>query len=324
MPPPIALIVFNRPDLAAQLYTRIRAIKPSRLLIIADGPRMDRPDDLRLCAATRKIVSSPDWPCELQVNFAEENLGNGRRISSGLDWVFEECSEAIILEDDCMACPSFFSFCSEMLDRYRDDTRVMHISGNNFQGGVRRGDASYYFSRYAHSWGWATWRRAWKYYDLRLSLWPNKARTENWLTSIFSDPLEIEYWTDILNKTYNGLIDTWDYPWMFTCWCQNGLSILPNENLVSNIGSGPDATHFKNGGSTIGIATRELDVSTHPGTFVPNREADRFTFKEHIAPKKLPLINRIVPELRARFRLRTRLKGLALPRPMPNVLLPYP
>jgi len=323
MTPPVALIIFNRPDLTAQAYARIRAVKPTRLFIIADGPRADRPEDSQLCATTRKIVSSPDWPCALQVNFAEENLGNGRRISSGLDWVFEECPEAIILEDDCMPCPSFFSFCSEMLDRYRNDTRVMHVSGNNFQGGVRRGDASYYFSRYAHSWGWATWRRAWKHYDLRLSRWP-KTRTENWLASIFSDPLEIEYWTDILNKTYGGLIDTWDYPWMFACWCQNGLSILPNENLVSNIGTGPDATHFENGGSTIGVATRELDISTHPVGFVPNREADRFTFKEHIALKKAPLISRMISALRARLKLRTRLKGISFPGSVPNVALPAP
>jgi hypothetical protein len=111
---------------------------------------------------------------------------------------------------------------------------------------------------------------------------------------------------------------------MFTCWCENGLSILPNENLVSNIGTGPDATHFKNGGSTIGIATRELDISTHPVGFVPNREADSFTFKEHIAPKKAPLISRIISELRVRLQLRARLKSISFPRSIPNVALPAP
>jgi hypothetical protein len=111
---------------------------------------------------------------------------------------------------------------------------------------------------------------------------------------------------------------------MFTCWCENGLSILPNENLVSNIATGPDATNFENGHSTIGIAARELDISTHPVAFVPNREADRFTFKEHIALKRAPLISRIISALRVRLKLRTRLKCIFFPGSIPNVALPAP
>src|SRR5215831_13781675 len=166
---PVALFVFNRPKLTATVYERIRAARPRRLLVVADGPRPFRPEDRQLCRATRQIVSAPDWACELLTNFADENLGCGRRMSSGLDWVFQQCSEAIILEDDCVPCESFFSFCSEMLNRYREDARIMHVSGNNFQDGRTRGRGSYFFSRYTLSWGWATWRRAWSHYDVKVS-----------------------------------------------------------------------------------------------------------------------------------------------------------
>jgi len=301
---PIALFVFNRPHLTTQVYERVRAARPSRLLVVADAPRANRPDDVQLCDATRKIVTSPDWPCELLTNFAEENLGARRRISSGLDWVFDLCPEAIILEDDCVPCPSFFSFCSNMLSCYREDTRIMHITGNNFQGGRRRGNGSYFFSRYAHTWGWASWRRAWRYFDVNMKAWPI-ARQERWLASVMDDPVEIKYWTGILEQAYRGLIEVWDYQWMFTCWSQSGLSIQPNENLVTNIGVGPDALHFKQGHSTIGIPTRELGKCVHPSVMMADREADRFTFRKHILRKQSWF-----REMRNTLALRTRMTRL--------------
>jgi hypothetical protein len=301
---PVALFVFNRPDLTAQVYERVRAARPSRLLVVADGPRPSRPEDFQLCEATRKIVSSPDWPCELLTNFAEENIGCRRRVSSGLDWVFDECPEAIILEDDCIPCPSFFSFCSSMLSYYREDSRIMHITGNNFQGGRRRGNGSYFFSRYPHTWGWASWRRAWRYYDFELKTWP-VAKRESWLVSVLDDSLEIEYWTRIFDDVYRGLMNVWDYQWMFACWSQSALSVHPNENLVSNIGVGPDAVHFHQGQSTIGIPTRELGQCVHPVAMIRDKEADRFTFREHILIKQSWL-----QKMRNTVALRTRMNRL--------------
>jgi hypothetical protein len=283
---PVALFVFNRPKLTSQVFERVRAVRPRRLLVVADGPRPARPDDVQLCETTRKIVTSPDWQCDLLTNFAEENLGCRGRMASGLDWVFQQCSEAIILEDDCVPHSSFFRFCSEMLSHYREDARIMHVSGDNFQGGRRRGDGSYFFSRYPLSWGWASWSRAWRYFDLTIPSWP-LARKERWLESIFENPLELQYWTNIFDRVHSGEMDAWDYQWLFTCWSQSGLSIQPNENLVSNIGVGPDSTHFKEGAtSTIGIPTRELGNLVHPSAIIRNREADRFYFEEHIAKSK--------------------------------------
>jgi hypothetical protein len=303
---PVALLVFNRPHLTAQVYERIRAARPKRFLVVADGPRADRPEDVDLCKAVRAIVSSPDWPCELLTSFAEQNLGCKARMSSGIDWVFQQCSEAIILEDDCLPCASFFGFCSEMLDRYRDDTRIMVVSGDNFQDGHRRGNASYFFSRYGLSWGWASWRRAWRYYDCKISTWP-EAYCARWLESILDSAEEVRYWEMIFDRQYRGLINTWDYQWLYACWRQGGLAIQPNENLVTNIGVGPDATHFKEGHSTIGIPTRELEQCVHPALVIRDPEADRYTFEQHIAQK--PPVNRNwlrrakqVPAVRRRLR----------------------
>jgi hypothetical protein len=302
---PVALFVFNRPHLTLQAYDRIRQARPRRLFIIADGPRIGHPRDPGLCHATRSIVSSPDWKCELQTNFAEENLGNGRRMSSGLNWVFSQCEEAIILEDDCVPCRSFFTFCTTLLTYYRDDRRVMHISGNNYQSGIRRGIGSYFFSRYSLSWGWASWARAWRHYDFKIRTWPAD-REEAWLHSFLEDPLEIEYWTTIFERLYGGLIDTWDYQWLFSCWRHNGLSIQPSVNLVSNVGAGPDATNYKDTHSTIGVPTEELEELLHPGKVQRDRKADQFTFRNHIAPKHPSRLQR----LRDKIAFRTRIKSL--------------
>jgi hypothetical protein len=309
---PVAFFVFNRPELTAQVYERIRAARPKRLLVVADGPRPTRPEDVQLCQATRAIVSSPDWPCELLTNFAKQNLGCRRRVSSGLDWVFRHCPEAIILEDDCLPGASFFKFCSEMLSHYRDDTRIMHVSGDNYQDGRRRGNGSYFFSRYPLSWGWASWRRAWRHYDVKVSTWPAAYR-ERWLESILESPKEIRHWEGNFEGTYLGQIDTWDYQWVFTCWRQGGLSIHPNQNLVSNIGVGPDATHFKEDHNTVGIPIRELDDCVHPDKIIRDAEADRFTYDEHIAPKETVGDGKWLFRMKRRLAVRTRMKRM-LPR----------
>lgn len=278
---PVALFIFNRPHLVNEVFERIRAARPSRLLVVADGPRPGRSEDRELCEAARAIVSCPDWPCDLQTNFAEENLGCKMRMSSGLDWVFQQCTEAMVLEDDCLPGSSFFTFCSDMLIRYRDDDRIMHIGGDNFQDGIRRGNGSYFYSSYLSTWGWASWSRAWRYYDCKISTWP-LAYCEKWLESVFDSPREVHYWDTIFDRLYRGDIDTWDYQWLYACWRRGGLGIQPNENLVSNIGAGPDATHFKEAHSTIGIPIRELEEYAHPTAIVQDREADRYTFEHHI------------------------------------------
>ena len=283
---PVAVFIFNRPHLTQRVLDRIRQIRPTRLLIVADGPRQFRADDIEKCRQTRALFEHIDWKCERLTNYSEENLGCKKRVASGLDWVFHVCEEAIIVEDDCLPSLSFFSFCAELIERYRLNTRLMHISGDNFQQGQLRGQASYYFSRYAHVWGWASWQRAWRHYDVTMRTWPEMKR-QQMLSTILDDPVERNYWTGIFDRGHAGLVDTWDYQWLYACWCQKGLSILPNVNLVTNIGSGADATHTKGEIGELEIPCYDLPALIHPSVVDRDAGADRFTFDEHYGGRQL-------------------------------------
>lgn len=279
---PVAFLIFNRPDTTRRVFAEIARAKPKRLLVVADGPRSL--DEVEKCAAARSVIDQVDWDCEVLTNFSDVNLGCKRRVSSGLDWVFEQCEEAIILEDDCLPHPTFFSYCAELLEKYRDEERVMMISGNNFQFGRKRGSYSYYFSCYAHIWGWASWQRAWAHYDSTMKKWPALKETR-WLRELMYDFLSAKHWEEVLNKAYAGEVDTWDIQWLFSCWSQGGLTALPNVNLVSNIGFGADATHTKADIYEVsGMATVAMKFPLrHPPQIHGHREADEFTFNRMFA-----------------------------------------
>lgn len=304
---PIAFLVFNRPQTTQQVFAEIAKARPSKLLIVADGPRPTHPDDADKCAQVRKIVTAVDWECEVLINFADVNIGLRKRISSGLDWIFEQVEEAIVLEDDCLPDPTFFQFCDELLDKYRHDERVMSISGTNFQRGLPRTGASYYFSHYLHVWGWASWRRAWQHYDVDMSIWPD-VRDGGWLEDILNDPWAERYWAKLFQRTFVNEINTWDYQWTFSCWVQGGLNIVPGENLVSNIGFGPDATHTIGASALAGRATFPIDFPLkHPVTMIRDTQADWITQKYHYDP--LPFWKKITGKFRSVVRsyLRTAL-----------------
>lgn len=231
---PIAFIIFNRPDLTEIVFEAIRQAKPNKLLVIADGPRFT--EEAEKCNRARAVIQNVDWECEVLTNFSDINLGCKYRVSSGLDWVFSEVEEAIILEDDCLPTPSFFNFCQTLLEHYRHDERIMHICGNNFHP-YSINDYSYHFSLYNHIWGWATWRRAWKYFDVEMKTW-QQCKKLSLFDSLWIDSYEKKYWIEIFDQVSANLVDTWDYQWTYACWSQSGLSVNPNTNLVSNIGFG--------------------------------------------------------------------------------------
>ena len=263
-----------------RVFAEIARARPPRLLVVADGPRADRPGELDACHAARAVIERVDWDCEVLTNFAETNMGCRRRVSSGLTWVFEQVEEAIILEDDCLPHPSFFPYCEELLERFRDDERVMMISGDNFQFGRRRTPYSYYFSRGTTDiWGWASWRRAWRLYDAGMRLWP-ELRDAGWLKDLLRDDDMVGYWRETFEKTYAGH-DTWDYQWTFSIWAQNGLAAIPNVNLVSNIGWGQRATHTSSADSPLGhLPAGEMRFPLeHPPHVWRHGEADRFAFE---------------------------------------------
>jgi hypothetical protein len=273
---PVAFIIFNRPDLTERVFQAIRQAQPRKLLVIADGPRLDRVGEAEKCTAARAVIDQVDWDCEVLKNYSDINLGCRQRVSSGLDWVFSEVEEAIILEDDCLPSPSFFYFCQTLLEHYRCDERVMHISGNNFQP-ISRTIYSYYFSKYPHIWGWASWRRAWKHYDVEMKTW-QAYKNEGLIHAICEDPYEQKYWLDIFDCVSRGEIDTWDYQWTYAFWSQGGLSVIPQHNLVSNLGFRNDATHTHGISSLANMRTYDMQNMQHPKFVVRHQEADQYTF----------------------------------------------
>ncbi|MCX6186040.1 MAG: hypothetical protein NTU43_03455 [Bacteroidetes bacterium] len=288
---PVLFLIFNRPDKTKQVFEAIRQAQPAKLFVAADGPRVDKKNEKELCEQTRDVIKQVNWPCEVKTLYRTENLGCKIAVSSAINWFFENVEEGIILEDDCLPNQSFFSFCQDMLTHYRDDERIMHIGGSNFQDGRIRGDGSYYFSMYNHIWGWATWRRAWKYYDIEMSNYTS-FNQGNKINTIFNLPKERKYWKKIFYKVKENKINTWDYQWTFSIWINNGLSILPNFNLIKNIGFDSDGTHTNGGGNIFSsmIAFEIENKLIHPKIIMKDSEADTFAFNHFFYPS----INKII------------------------------
>ncbi len=240
---PILFLIFNRPECTARVLNEIRQARPTKLFIVADGPRVDSPDDVSKCAEVRRIIDDGlDWHCEVLQNYSDINMGCAQRVSSGISWFFENVEEGIILEDDCLPDRTFFPFCQELLGKFRFDARIGQICGTPFICQELQRSSSYIFSRYGPIWGWASWRRAWKYYDLRLSNWP-QAKELSCLDSISLTSHEKKKRHAIYENIYNGNLYTWDYQWGYAKMSQSLLSIIPSVNMIVNIGFGVDATH---------------------------------------------------------------------------------
>ncbi len=220
-------------------------------------------------------------------------MGLKLRVNSGLNWVFAQTKSAIIIEDDCLPNPDFFSFCDTLLDRYETDERVWVITGNNFQNGRKRGNASYYFSKYNHCWGWATWRRAWIKNDPQLSFWPEWKESQIWISSM-PDKIERRYWSNIFDQMYRNEINTWGYPWTASVWYHGGLTATPNVNLVKNIGFGPDATHTIAESDQDGQTVYPLGPTTHPEDVVQDKKADRYVFDHNFGGLEQRLHRRLL------------------------------
>ena len=237
---PVAVVVFNRPLLTSRVLSRIAEVRPPELFVIADGPRTDVPSDAENCAAVRALINSIDWCPRVRQIYSDTNLGCRVRLSTGISEVFENTAEAIVIEDDCLPHPTFFKYCDELLARHRHDDHVMSIGGSCFQYGWPC-DTSYFPTRFAHVWGWASWRRAWQLYDVSMSDWPF-ARNDPSLLDLPTAGYR-DYWTRVFDMVYSGQIDTWDFQWTYAHMRHRGVSIAPSVNLVENLGFGDGATH---------------------------------------------------------------------------------
>jgi len=286
----VAFLIYDRPDLTQRVFAEIRKARPERLFVVADGPKNEA--DREKCESARAIAVKIDWYCEVLTNFSETNLGCKKRVSSGLDWVFSKVEEVVILEDDCLPDGTFFRFCTELLDRYRNDMRVGHISGTNLGQRAPRGTYSYYFSRYSRIWGWATWRRAWQQYDVGMKLWPEiEASGRHY--DMFSSREEAEHFRRFWNAVCREKVDTWDVQWLFCRLVHGSLSVTPNVNLVSNIGFGSGASRTSDRGDPFsGIPVQRMRFPLrHPPFMIYDNTADRLCAEAEFLARRGVLCN---------------------------------
>lgn len=278
MKTPIAIIIFNRPDKTEKVLAELSKIKPEKLFVIADGPRKNNAQDVEKCQAARDVFDRIDWKCEVFKNYSDINLGCGYRPATGISWVFENVEEAIIIEDDCIPDESFFYFCEEMLHKYRDDERIMQISGFNSLIGEHSIKYSYSFYRLFACQAWATWRRAWQYFDMKMELWPILKNTTMILDNL-GDPRGVDYFNKIFDEAYeeSSNIHYWDYQFLFACWSQSGLAIFPRVNMFRNIGYGADGTHvFDPNDKLANLPVKSMDSPlNHPPYLVWESEIDQ-------------------------------------------------
>jgi hypothetical protein len=302
---PVVLIVFNRPQQTRQVFEAIAQARPPQLFVVADGPRPNRPGEAERCREVRNICLQGGWPGELHTIFADENMGCRQRVISGLDRVFSQVEEAIILEDDCLPDPSFFPYCQELLERYRGDSRIGMISGTNLVENRLKTDCSYIFCHLGSNWGWATWRAAWRRYDY-LANWPEVKRA-GLLYEVFDEPRTARWWSQIFDDLYqNTGINHWDYQWFYTSVVNHALSIVPVTNMITNIGFGPDATHTSGPGCWEWYRrSGPIDFPLkHPAAVIPLRSIDteiqRSVFQPGIAGRALWKFRRIKRRLARR------------------------
>ena len=283
----VLFLVFNRPDTTIHVFEKIRQAKPSKLYVASDGPREGYNGEIEKVAKVREIATKVDWPCELKTLFRDNNLGCKKGVSTAITWFFEHEEQGIILEDDCVPHLDFFTYCENLLNFYSEEKKISVITGDNFQNGKWHGDGSYYFSKYNHCWGWASWKRAWMNYQGDINFWPSWKNSKSWKNHI-PDKVERIYWEKIFDKVYHGKVNSWAYPWLASTWFKGGLTATPNVNLVSNIGFGEGATHtMSKNDKNSNMETSSLKILKYTNIIKKNIKADDWTFNHHYEGKKL-------------------------------------
>lgn len=273
---PVLLLIFNRLETTKQVFQQIKIVKPKKLFIVGDGPREGVLGEKEKCEILRKwVINAIDWDCEIKTLFSDINHGCGRCVSDGISWFFEQVEEGVVLEDDCIPDVSFFNFCSNLLEYYKEDSRVMHIGGTNLMNKKLPSKEDYYFSQITHIWGWATWRRAWKLYDYHIK--DNHEMINIVLSKRYSDKFILNFWKNIYQDIEKIEPGTWDYQWQYTILKFNGIAIVPCMNLISNVGFGVNATHtFDSGSLLANLKTFSITISNHPTKIIVQKKNDNY------------------------------------------------
>lgn len=294
---PVVFIIFNRPDTTERVFERINAVEPSELFIIADGPREDYPGDVNDCAAAREIVTRIEWECDVHRLYREQNTGLPEAVYEGLDWVFEQVPEAIVLEDDTVPNRDFFRFCETMLERYHDDERVMSITGTNRLETWKDDRQDYHFVTYQGVWGWATWRRAWELYDPEMRSWPDP-EVQKRIRDFICDDERFEYHRPRFQSCYEGRAPAWSKRWEFAHYLNSGLSVVPSRNLVSNVGFDERGLHTTDPDDPLAdLPQQTLEFPLEKRTVVaPDREYERRCFEQFRRPSRTQRLLSRVPQ----------------------------
>lgn len=276
--PPVLFVIFNRAKVTELSFATIRKARPTQLFIAGDASRSGKEGEAEQVRQTRQIVSRVDWPCDVKTCFHKENQGCGKAVSGAISWFFQHVEEGIILEDDCVADQSFFGFAGSLLDRFRNNDRVLSIRGDNYQQGRSFGDGDYYFSKYPTCWGWATWKRKWELFDLDLSDWP-ESKSQLMLNECCDLQIERDHWSGLFDRTRSGEINSWLLGWVFASFKNRGLHASPNYNMIQNIGFGEHATHTTGASpSWLPGCTSSPSILRHPKTIEYSASADRYEF----------------------------------------------
>lgn len=313
---PILLLSFNRLDTLKRVLQIIESVRPSKIYLANDGARENKiyPNGISEKEQVHSVrnflidsISHFDFPCEVKTRFLDSNLGCKKAVSSAISWFFENEEQGIILEDDCLPTLSFFRFCDELLEKYKMQHNVFMISGWSALDFAQntsvetlspkaRLQEDYYFSKYNHIWGWASWARAWSKYQLEFN------ESEIKTLHNFCSTKEKHYWYHIFKTYAQGKIDTWDYPWTYNIWKHNGLCIYPKNNMISNIGfNRVDAAHTTGDSKFVSMPSYELCFPlTHPKTIKQNSKLDKANF--HIIFNTLPLHKRILVKLKRTYK----------------------
>lgn len=275
---PILLIIFNRPDKVRQLIKALEVVKPTNVYISADGPRSDVPSDIKKCNETRQVINEISWTCNVFTNFLDKNLGVDKGMEEAMNWFYSNVDEGIVCEDDCIPNQDFFNFCSILLERYRFNEKVMLISGTNVQDGIVRGTGSYYFSHYP-AWGYAMWKRTWDKFDSNLNGLDSFIQN-NKIDTILNDPQQKKYWINFFKKIRNKKFNFTDTRLLFSIWNNGGLVIIPNKNLVKNIGFDIEATHSTFGGKERSIDSSSIGDMQFNDIIKVDEDADNYLFEK--------------------------------------------
>lgn len=289
---PVLLVTFNRPDTTKSVFEKLKELRPPKIYIYSDAPRIGNSLDQIRVEETRAIFKEINWDCEVYTSYQVKNLGCGRGVSHAINWVFEQEEMAIILEDDCVPHLSFFTFCQEMLLKYKEEERIMHIAGTRWNEEYNINDVDFFFSKIGHVWGWATWKRAWMKYDFQMHTWEGY-KANGISNKLFNNRKIAKYWDGAFEYVYQQEEKhTWDYQWQFMLFANNGLAIVPKVNLISNIGI--SGVHASNSSSPSLFRKTDEWVNNNkaPERIKPYTNYDEYHMLNHFMVK-YPLSKRI-------------------------------